>query len=117
MVRVPWYHSVAARHYRQHRPPPPEMPHEVFKIDEVLRLIAGHVVDLCGPGAIAFACCCKTFEEPVLSFYWEDRRLDKLASVLPEGVLKRSGLGVSPHYVRTSGKPPTITSADVPRRA
>lgn len=77
------------------------MPHKVFEVDEILRPIAGYVVDLDGSSAIALACCCKAFEEPVLSLYWECQRLDKLASVLPEGVLGRSGHDRSPYYVRT----------------
>lgn len=80
------------------------MSHKIFGIDEILRPIAGYVVDLDGSSAIALACCCKAFEEPVLSMYWEHRSLDKLASVLPIRVLKRSGLDVSPYYVRTSRK-------------
>jgi len=79
------------------------MPHMVFEVDEIFRPIAEHVVDLGGPSAIALACCCRAFEEPVLSLYWECQRLDKLASVLPEGILKRSGHDRSPYYVRTSG--------------
>lgn len=81
------------------------MPHKVFEIDEIFRPIAGHVVDLGGSSAISLACCCKAFEEPVLSLYWEDQRLDKLASVLPDGILKRSGFEASPYYVRTSREP------------
>lgn len=79
------------------------MPHKVFEVDELLRLIAGSIVDLDGSSAIAFACCCRAFEEPVLSLYWECQRLDKLANVLPEGVLKRLGHDRSPYYVRTHG--------------
>jgi len=80
------------------------MPHKVFEIDEILKPIAGYVVGLGGSSAIALACCCKAFEEPVLSLYWEDQPLDKLARVLPKGVLNRLGLGGPPHYVRTPGK-------------
>jgi hypothetical protein len=81
------------------------MLHKVFEIDEILRPIAGYVVGISGSSAIALACCCEAFEEPVLSSYWEDQCLDKLASVFPEGVLKRSDLGRSPYYVRASGIP------------
>lgn len=81
------------------------MPHKVFEVDEILRPIAGYVVDLGGSSAIALACCCRAFEEPVLGLYWECQRLDKLANVLPEGVLKRSGDDRSPYYVRTPGNP------------
>lgn len=87
----------------QPQPPPPEMPHKVFEIDETLRLIAGHIAHLGGSSAISFACCCRAFEEPVLSLCWEYQPLDKLASVLPEGVLKRSGSDRSPYYVCTPG--------------
>jgi hypothetical protein len=81
------------------------MSHNVFRIDEILRPIAGYVVDLDGPSAIALACCCKAFEEPALSLYWEHQPLDRLAGVLPTGILRRSGLDISPHYVRTSRSP------------
>ncbi|KAF9652134.1 hypothetical protein BDM02DRAFT_3183860 [Thelephora ganbajun] len=77
------------------------MPHKIFEIDEIFRPIAGHVVDLSGSSAIALACCCKAFEEPVLSSYWEEQSLDKLARVIPTGVLKRSGLNRSSYYVCT----------------
>jgi len=80
------------------------MPHKVFQIDEILKPIAGYVVGLSGSSAIALTCCCKAFEEPVLSLYWEDQPLDKLASVLPTGVLNRSSLGGPPYYVRTPRK-------------
>jgi hypothetical protein len=90
------------------------MPYKVFEIDEILRPIAGYVVDNCESNAIALACCCKAFEEPVLSLYWKDQPLDKLAGVLPEGVLKRAGTDIYPHYVGTSGHRRSLTSSPVP---
>ena len=78
---------------------------KVFEIDEILRPIAGCVIDLDESSAIALACCCKAFEEPVLSSYWEDQPLDKLANVIPMGVLRREAFNTPPYYVRTSGKP------------
>ena len=90
------------------------MPHKVFEVDEILRPIAGYVVDNCGSSAIALACCSKAFEEPVLSLFWEDQPLpDKLAGVLPEGVLKRAGTDMYPHYVRTSGHRRHLTNSPV----
>lgn len=83
------------------------MPHKVFEIDEILRPIAEYVVDLDGSSAIAFACCCKMFEEPTLSLVWEDQHLDKLANILPEGVFKRSGHPKSPYYVRAASRKPS----------
>lgn len=74
---------------------------KVFEIDEILRPITTHLIDIDGPSAVALACCCKTLQEPVLGLYWEDQPLDKLASVLPTDVLRRSGLEKSPYYVRT----------------
>lgn len=73
---------------------------KVFEIDEILRQIAVHVFDLGGPNAVALARCCKALEEPVLSLCWEDQSLDRLAGVLPKGVLSRSGDDRSPFYVR-----------------
>lgn len=94
---------------------PPPMSHKVFRIDEILRPIAGYVVDLDEPSAIALACCCKAFEEPVLSSYWEHQPLDRLASVLPPGILRRSGLDISPYYVRTTRSPtnPSVLTCGV----
>ena len=91
------------------------MPHKVFEIDEILRLITGHAVDLGGSAPVALACCCKVFEEPTLSLYWEDRRLDQLANVLPKGVLKRSGPNTSPYYVCASGHSGPSTSSSLTR--
>ena len=88
----------------------------VFEIDEIFRIIATHVVDIDSPSAVALACCCKALEEPVLSLYWEDQPLDRLASVLPTDVLKRSGLGKSPYYVRASSTPQSNTSPDLHRQ-
>jgi hypothetical protein len=73
----------------------------VFEIDEILRPIVTHVIDIDAPSAVALACCCKALEDPVLGLYWEDQPLDKLASILSIDVLKRSGLDSSPYYVRT----------------
>ncbi|KAF9648609.1 hypothetical protein BDM02DRAFT_3115234 [Thelephora ganbajun] len=77
------------------------MPRKIFEIDEILRPIARYVVDLGGSSAIALACCCKAFEEPVLSWYWEGQSLDKLSRVIPTEVLKRSGLNGPSHYTFT----------------
>ena len=77
----------------------------VFEIDEILRVIATHVVDLEGSSAIALACCCKALEEPVLSLCWEGQSLDRLAGILPTDVLYRSCPKKPPYYVRT--QPPS----------
>lgn len=78
------------------------MPHKVLTIDELLRLIAAYVVDTDPSSAVALACCCKAFEDPVLGLHWQYQSLDNLAAVLPTGILRRSGIDVSPHYVRTT---------------
>lgn len=78
------------------------MSHKVLTIDELLRLIAAYLVDTDPSSAVALACCCKAFEDPVLDLHWQHQSLDKLASVLPAGILRRSGIDVSPHYVRTT---------------
>lgn len=84
----------------------------VFEIDEIFRPIAAYVIEADGPSAVALACCCKALEEPVLGLYWEDQPLDRLASILPTDVLKRSGLDKSPYYVRT---PPPLDPNDLTR--
>lgn len=86
----------------------------VFEIDEILRHIASDVIDLSGSSAISLASCCKALEEPVLSLCWEEKPLDKLANVLPTGVLKRSGLENTPYYVCTSLVPQVAVQALIP---
>jgi len=58
-------------------------PHRVFKICELTRLIASHV--LTSPkSAVNFSCVCRYLEEPVLSALWETQgSLQNLLKALP----------------------------------
>ena len=58
------------------------MPHRIFEIDEILRIIAWHTKEISESAAISFACCCKAFEEPVLRPLWVHKPLQVLAKLL-----------------------------------
>jgi len=46
--------------------------HACLNVDEILRLLACELVASGGKGtAVALACCCKIFEDPVLDALWE----------------------------------------------
>jgi len=62
--------------------------HACLNVDEILRLIA---YELVASGrwvtAVALACCCKSFEDPVLDTLWETQyRLTPLLKSLPGDV-------------------------------
>ncbi|KAF9786390.1 hypothetical protein BJ322DRAFT_1108246 [Thelephora terrestris] len=62
--------------------------HDCLNVDEIVRLLVSGLV-ACGwkETAVALACCCKKFEDPVLGVLWkEQKRLDVLLATLPEGV-------------------------------
>ena len=57
--------------------------HACLNVDEILRLIACKLVASQGKAAaVALACCCKSFEDPLLDGLWEtqDRLLPLLKS-------------------------------------
>ena len=55
--------------------------HACLHVNEILRLIASEVVASKGKAtAVALACCCKSFEDPVLDALWETQ--DQLAVLL-----------------------------------
>ena len=60
-------------------------PHRIFRISELTRAIASHLV-LIGPGStVNLACACRYLEEPALSTLWETQQsLCTLLEVLPE---------------------------------
>jgi hypothetical protein len=62
--------------------------HVCLNVEEILRLIAYELVASEGKTiAVALACCCKAFEDPVLDALWETQ--DKLVPLLksfPEAV-------------------------------
>ena len=62
-------------------------PHRIFKISELTRLIAGHLILIDPEGAVNLACTCRYLEEPVLSTLWEIQySLGILLGVLPEAI-------------------------------
>ena len=59
--------------------------HRVFKISELTRLIANHLIPISRESTVNLACACRYLEEPVLSTLWETNRLlETLLRVLPE---------------------------------
>jgi len=62
------------------------MPHRIFKITELTRLIAGHLLlTTCQKSAVSLACACRYLEEPVLSTLWETQHsFCILLEVLPK---------------------------------
>lgn len=69
--------------------------HPCLHLDEIVRLIACELVALEGQAtAVALACCCKSFEGPVLDVLWETQQfLDPLFKSLP-GDIWRDGYNV-----------------------
>ena len=60
------------------------MRHKIFDIDEILRYVVSWIVQMRRwKDAVNLACCCKSFEEPVLSMVWEKTSLGTLARLLP----------------------------------
>ena len=64
------------------------MPHPIFQIDEILRLIVEWTCQVSKPAAVEFACCCKAFEEPVLRALWKEISFTSLTHLLPKDVLQ-----------------------------
>jgi len=62
--------------------------HACLHVDEIVRLIACELVSSRGLAtAVAFACCCRSFEDPALDGLWEiQNRLNLLLKTLPEDV-------------------------------
>ena len=57
--------------------------HVYLNVDEIMRLIAHELVEPGGKAtAVALACCCKSFEDPVLDALWveQDKPLPLLKS-------------------------------------
>ena len=71
--------------------------HACLNVDEILRPIAYELVGSDGNGsAVALACCCKSFEDPVLDALWvEQDRLLPLLKTFPRDVWKWGGFTVS----------------------
>ena len=67
--------------------------HHCLRVDEIVRAIAQEIVvadrHRTYPTAVAFACCCKSFEDPVLDTLWEAKRyLYQLLGTLPSDVYR-----------------------------
>ena len=71
--------------------------HACLNVDEIVRLIAGELVASGGRAtAVALACCCKSFEGPVLDALWETQHgLLPLIESFPEDVWDEGGRAVS----------------------
>ena len=71
--------------------------HACLNVDEILRLIVSELVGLeAKAAAAALACCCKSFEDPVLDTLWETQnRLLPLLKSLPVDVWNEGGCTVS----------------------
>ena len=76
--------------------------HACLNVDEILRLIAHELVTPGGEeGAVALACCRKSFEDPVLDVLWETQdRLLPLLKSFPEDVWNEGGCTVSAPTMR-----------------
>jgi len=60
-------------------------PNHVFKIGELARLIASHLILVSQQSAVNLARTCRYLEEPALSTLWETQDgLDTLLKVLPD---------------------------------
>jgi len=71
--------------------------HACLNVDEIVRLIALELVASGGEASAAcLACCCKSFEDPVLDPLWtEQRLLLPLLKCFPGNVWKEGGYSVS----------------------
>ena len=72
--------------------------HLRLNVDEILRFIARELVELEKATALSLACCCKSFEDPMLEALWEtqDRLLPLLKSLPVDGWKVEAGRFVSP---------------------
>jgi hypothetical protein len=71
--------------------------HDCLCVDEIVRLITGELVAATQHATtIAFACCRKSFEDPVLDVLWETQcRLLPLLKTLPGDIWSPGGYKVS----------------------
>ena len=85
--------------------------HTCLNVDEILRLIACELVASKGrTTAVALACCCKNFEDPVLDALWERQdRLTPLLKSLPGDVWDGGECTVSTPITCTPSPPPTAS--------
>jgi len=71
--------------------------HACLNVDEIVRLIARKLVASGGGrAAVSLACCCRSFEDPVLDALWTTQDgLLPLFKTFPGDVWKENGYGVS----------------------
>ena len=63
------------------------MPHPIFQIDELLRLIIDELVKTSRRSAVSLALTCRSLEEPTLSSLWREQlSLHRLIAVLPNTI-------------------------------
>jgi len=81
--------------------------HACLNVDEILRLIACELVASEGQAtAVALACCCKSFEDPVLDALWETQyRLTPLLKSLPGDIWDGGECTVSTPITHTPSLP------------
>ena len=67
--------------------------HPCLNVDEILRLLACKFVASESKGtAVSLACCCKSFEDPVLDVLWESQDLlTPLLKCLPREIWGEDG--------------------------
>ena len=67
------------------------MPHQIFKIDELVRLVIHELVETSPRTAVSFALTCRSLDEPTLSSLWGKQELLTLlfSATLPS--LRRGG--------------------------
>ena len=67
--------------------------HPSLSVDEIIRLIANEIVASESKStAVALACCCKSFEEPVLDALWDTQdRLTPLLKCFPQHIWEGAG--------------------------
>ena len=82
---------VTRRRQREQRRVEP-MPHRIFEIDEILRVIVWHTRNTSEVATVSLACCCKAFEEPALSLLWVSKSgLGDLLPLLPSILAPTTG--------------------------
>jgi len=75
--------------------------HHCLDVDEILRLLACELVTSgAKTGAVALACCCKSFEDPVLDTLWKTQdRLTPLLNCFPQEIRKEGSTSFVSHSV------------------
>ena len=72
------------------------MPHPIFEIDELSRLIIDELMETSRKTVLSLALTCRSLEEPALSSLWKlQRRLIDLLKVLPNHTWVRDEWGIS----------------------